>query len=177
MDKQMSSVDVTCPQISDEELDHLEDAFDLLDFWDGRDGLIDAAKVGDLLRCVGFNPTNRTVHQVGGASEMGEGHYNFDDILTIYNNTKARTNHHGDAENGDIREAFRSFDREGRGFISMAELRLMLTSRGEKLTDQEVDEILKYTDVKEDMHGAVRYEDFVSKVIEGPADWRLTSSS
>lgn len=29
---------------------------------------------------------------------------------------------------------------------------------GEKLTDQEVDDILKYTETKEDMHGDVRYE-------------------
>lgn len=49
------------------------EVFDLFDFWDGRDGLVDAAKVGDFLRCLGLNPTEEQVLKSGGVSKMGKG--------------------------------------------------------------------------------------------------------
>ena len=44
----------------------------------------------------------------------------------------------------EIREAFKVFDRDNNGFISAAELRHVMTSIGEKLTDDEVDEIAQW---------------------------------
>ena len=38
---------------------------------------------------------------------------------------------------------FQVFDREGNGFIGAGELRYVLTQLGEKMTDEEVDELLK----------------------------------
>jgi len=46
----------------------------------------------------------------------------------------------------EIREAFKVFDRDNNGFISAAELRHVMTSIGEKLTDDEVDEMIKEAD-------------------------------
>ena len=46
----------------------------------------------------------------------------------------------------EIREAFKVFDRDNNGFISAAELRNVMTSIGEKLTDDEVDEMIKEAD-------------------------------
>lgn len=52
-------------------LSEVREVFDLYDFWDGRDGLIDAEKVGDLLRCCGYNPTESFVKKVGGTKKAG----------------------------------------------------------------------------------------------------------
>lgn len=49
----------------------MKEVFDLFDFWDGRDGLIDAVKVGDLLRCCGLNPTNALIYKNGGTKKSG----------------------------------------------------------------------------------------------------------
>ena len=38
---------------------------------------------------------------------------------------------------------FQVFDKEGNGFIGAGELRYVLTQLGEKMTDEEVDELLK----------------------------------
>ena len=46
----------------------------------------------------------------------------------------------------EIREAFKVFDRDSNGFISAAELRHVMTSIGEKLTDDEVDEMIREAD-------------------------------
>ena len=43
----------------------------------------------------------------------------------------------------EIREAFRVFDKDGNGFISAAELRHVMTNIGEKLSDEEVDEMIR----------------------------------
>ncbi|UYV81373.1 MYL6 [Cordylochernes scorpioides] len=52
-------------------------------------------------------------------------------------------------------EGLRHFDKEGNGYISCAELRHLLTTLGEKLSDEEVDQILAG---QEDQHGNIRYE-------------------
>jgi len=59
----------------------------------------------------------------------------------------------------DIREAFKVFDKEGTGYILIAELRHVLTNIGEKLTDEEVDELLREAEVSAE--GKIKYDDFV----------------
>ena len=49
------------------------------------------------------------------------------------------------------------FDRDGNGFISAAELRHVMTNLGEKLTDEEVDEMIREADVDGD--GQINYEE------------------
>jgi len=45
--------------------------FDLFDFWDGRDGMVDGAKIGDVMRCIGLNPTNKMILNNGGCTKLG----------------------------------------------------------------------------------------------------------
>ena len=48
------------------------------------------------------------------------------------------------------------FDKDGNGFISAAELRHVMTNLGEKLTDEEVDEMVREADIDGD--GQINYE-------------------
>ena len=56
----------------------------------------------------------------------------------------------------EIQDSFRVFDKEGGGTISAAELRHIMTTIGEKLTDEEVDEMLREADL--DGTGEIQYE-------------------
>ena len=56
----------------------------------------------------------------------------------------------------EIKEVFRVFDNDGNGLISAAELRLVMSNLGEKLTDEDVDEMIRKTDIDGD--GQVNYE-------------------
>ena len=60
----------------------------------------------------------------------------------------------------EIREAFKVFDKDGNGFISVTELRQVMNSLGEKLTEEEVDEMMREADTDGD--GQVNYEEFVA---------------
>ncbi|MBO8831366.1 EF-hand domain-containing protein [Staphylococcus aureus] len=96
---------------------------------------------------------------------MGEKSYKFEEFIPLY---KELMNEKDTGTFADFMEAFKTFDREGQGFISGAELRHLLTSLGEKLTDLEVDDILRYIDLTEDLEGNVKYEECIKKVMEGP---------
>ena len=62
----------------------------------------------------------------------------------------------------EIKEAFKVFDKDGNGYISAAELRHIMTNLGEKLTDEEVDEMIREADVDGD--GQINYDEFVDMV-------------
>ena len=46
----------------------------------------------------------------------------------------------------EIREAFRVFDKNNDGFISYEELKSMMSSLGETLTDKELNEMIRQAD-------------------------------
>lgn len=141
--------------------------FDLFDFWDGRDGDVDAFKVGDMCYCLGLNPTVETAQKNGGTEKLGMKAYKLNEFLPIYE-TIAKEKDVGTF--ADFKEAFKTFDRESQGFISAAELRHVLTFLGEKLTDNQVSDLLKHTETREDLEGNIKYEDFIAKVMKGHQD-------
>ena len=86
-----------------------------------------------------------------GCLSLGNGTIDFPEFLTMM----ARKMKESDSEE-EIREAFRVFDKDGNGFISAAELRHVMTNLGEKLTDEEVDEMIREADIDGD--GQVNYD-------------------
>jgi len=84
----------------------------------------------------------------------GNGMIDFPEFLTMM----ARKMKESDSEE-EIKEAFNVFDRDRNGQISAAELRHVMTNLGEKLTDEEVDEMIKEADFNGD--GQINYEEFV----------------
>merc|ERR1712129_684429 len=85
----------------------------------------------------------------------GNGTWDFSEFLTMM----ARKMKDTDSED-EIKEAFKVFDKDGNGFISAAELRHVMTNLVEKLTDEEVDEMIREADIDGD--GQVNYEEFVT---------------
>ena len=65
-------------------------------------------------------------------------------------------------------------DKDGNGFISAAELRHIMTNLGEKLTDEEVDEMIREADIDGD--GQINYEEFVKMMMAKCAEWAVGSS-
>merc|ERR1711994_1147357 len=81
-----------------------------------------------------------------GGDADGNGTIDFPECLTMM----ARKMKDTDSEE-EIVEAFKVFDKDGNGFISAAELRHVMTNLGEKLTDEEADEMIREADVDDDV--------------------------
>lgn len=73
------------------------------------------------------------------------GTIDFHEFLTMMNRRMKDT----DSEE-EILEAFKVLDKDGNGFISVAELRHIMTNLGEKITEEEVNEMLQEVDINDD---------------------------
>lgn len=60
----------------------------------------------------------------------------------------------------EIRQAFKVFDRDGDGYITIAELRLVMANLGEKLTNEELDAMMNEADKNND--GKIDFPEFES---------------
>ena len=63
----------------------------------------------------------------------------------------------------ELLEAFKVFDRDTNGFITSHELRHVMTSLGESLTPEEIEEMVKEADVDGD--GQINYDEFVKMMM------------
>jgi hypothetical protein len=81
---------------------------------------------------------------------LGNGTIDFEEFLQMMAKKMKDT----DTEE-EMKEAFKVFDRDNNGFISAQELRLVMANLGEKLTDEEVEEMIKEADMNGD--GQVDY--------------------
>jgi len=105
-------------------------------------GQITTKELGTVMRSLGQNPSESELQDmINEVDADNNGTIDFPEFLTMM----ARKMKDTDSEE-EIREAFKVFDRDNNGFISAAELRHVMTSIGEKLTDDEVDEMIREAD-------------------------------
>ncbi|RUS24211.1 myosin regulatory light chain cdc4 [Jimgerdemannia flammicorona] len=114
---------------------------------------VSSDNLGDLLRALGQNPTQAEVRELvqqhGGSDKRGKHigsrpqvDIDFGTFLTVLTRTDGFKSA-GTAQ--EFIQGFQVFDKESNGFISAGELRL-----GEKLTNEEVDELLKDVEINKD---------------------------
>ncbi|KAI4368669.1 hypothetical protein MLD38_017202 [Melastoma candidum] len=164
-------------QLTDDQISEFKEAFSLFDK-DG-DGCITTKELGTVMRSLGQNPTEAELQDmINEVDADGNGTIDFPEFL----NLMARKMKDTDSEE-ELKEAFRVFDKDQNGFISAAELRHVMTNLGEKLTDEEVDEMIREADVDGD--GQINYEEFVKVMMakrrqrrmEAPQHQQPTSES
>jgi len=120
------------------QIQEFKEAFNMID--QNRDGFIDKEDLGDMLASLGKDPKEGYLDEMMNAAP---GPINFTMFLTMF----------GDKLNGTdpedvIKNAFACFDEDGKGFIGEDRLRELLTTMGDRFTDDEVDEMFRDAPIK-----------------------------
>ena len=162
-----------------------KEAFSLFDRT--GDEKIFLAQAGDVFRALGQNPTNLEVAKVLGNPKAEDLNVKrltaskkncieiwlflwcfftkcsqaviFEEFLPMLQSI-SKNREQGSFE--DFVEGLRVFDKEGNGLIMAAELRHVLCTMGERLTDQEIDQLIQG---QEDQNGMVNYEEFIRTIL------------
>lgn len=140
---------------SGDQIAEFMEAFQLFD--NVGDNKIYVSQIGEALRALGQNPTESEVRKLT-SQHKNDDRIGFDSFISIYLSLMKN----GTETDLDVLEILRHFDKDGNGFISFAELRHLLTTLGEKLTDVEVELLLSG---HKDDQGNVNYENLVNTLM------------
>lgn len=96
---------------------------------------------------------------IDNADIDGSNHLEFNEFLSLMVRRVANDDDKGD----ELRQAFKVFDKNGDNFISRSELKSAMRKMGEKMSDREIDQLIKTADLDKD--GKVNYDEFVKIMI------------
>jgi myosin regulatory light chain 12 len=139
---------------SQAQIHEFKEAFNMMD--QNRDGFVDKDDLIEMLTSLGKNPTDEFVDQMVGEAP---GPINFTMFLTLF----------GEKLNGTdpedvIMNAFACFDDKHTGRISEERLREVMTSMGDRWTDDMVDELFNCSPID---GGQFNYLDFIRTIKHG----------
>ncbi|XP_053380399.1 uncharacterized protein LOC123564203, partial [Mercenaria mercenaria] len=145
-------------KLSPEQILEFREAFRLFDK-DGS-GTISTKELGIVMKTLGETKSDAELAKIIAEVDAdGNGEIDFNEYLEMMAN---RMSYNGSAD--QIREAFKVFDREEKGYLTVEELRHIMTNLGERLADEEVDEMLSIVDA--DGNGCIDYEDQTVLILE-----------
>ena len=150
-------------ELSEQQRHEIRQAFDMFDT-EGQ-GVIDANALKVVLRALGFEPRKEEVAAMissldGGANTSGT--IDFNEFLEILITKMSEKDTKEDAM-----RAFRQFDLDHQGFISLANLQQVARELGETMTDEELEEMIAAADLDKD--GLISEEEFLRILKKGMA--------
>ena len=137
-------------KISSKELQEYQEAFNFFDL--DHDGFVAVADIGKIMRSVGLYPSEAELMQI---SKSNRSKVDFNEFLSL----AQRNLNENRINEQQMREAFKMFDNYGNGLVNLMQMRNALQNLGEKLRDEEMDELLREADI--DAEGNVNYEELV----------------
>uniref|UniRef100_A0AC34F3X5 EF-hand domain-containing protein n=1 Tax=Panagrolaimus sp. ES5 TaxID=591445 RepID=A0AC34F3X5_9BILA len=139
------------------EIQEFKEAFNLID--QNHDGFIDASDLHDMFASLGKEVTDDFIEKM---INEAPGQINFTMFLTLFGEKLTGT----DPEEV-IRNAFVCFDEENTGYISEDRLRELLTTMGDRYTDDQVDELFRDAPI---VDGKFNYVEFTRMLKHGTKD-------
>ncbi len=139
--------------ITDEQRKDLQDIFDQFD--KDKDGKISGKELANAMESMGQNPTDEEINEMMREVDLNQdGKIDFDEFMILMTKSSPDTQ-----TEEEVINAFRVFDKEGNGLIASSELKHIMMTIGDKMTEEEADEMVNEADIDED--GMINYEEFV----------------
>jgi calmodulin len=126
----------------------MKEAFDLLQ----KEGKIPKTSVPTALRAAGLNPSEEKIKEIMATAT--------DLDMAAYESLVQKHDDKTDSPEA-VKEAFRVFDKDMNGTVSVAEFRHIMTTMGEKYTEEEFRDLIQGFDD----NGVIHYEKFVMKML------------
>lgn len=139
-------------KLTKQQIEEFKECFQMFDK-DG-DGTIDTKELGAVMRSLGQNPDGDEIEEmVDDADEDGSGSINFPEFVGLMMKKQQ-----GGQTKDEIKQAFRVFDKDGSGYVSSSELKMVMSKLGVNFTDDELNEMVLEADIDGD--GQVCFEEF-----------------
>jgi len=143
--------------LNKEQIEEIKDAFNLFDK-DG-DGTITTKEIGTVMRTLGQNPTEVELNEmIKEVDADNSGTIEFSEFLNLMAQKLKDTD-----IDEEMIEAFKVFDKDGSGIISTDDLKNIIKSLEENITDQEINELVNEADFDSD--GKINYKEFVKETM------------
>jgi len=144
--------------MNDPKTKELREAFNMFDR--DKDGFVDYVELGYILKSQGFNFTNQElIEMIADVSETEENKINFEEFLILMHSRLKKL----DIEN-ELNEAFNAHDKNGTGILSVREFKKIISSLGDKVSEDEIDDIIQKVDPKN--RGYMNYKDLTKLIVE-----------
>eukprot|EP00835_Amoeboradix_gromovi_P003972 NODE_285_length_11794_cov_0.197178.p7 type:complete len:156 gc:universal NODE_285_length_11794_cov_0.197178:10887-11354(+) len=144
-------------EITDEQQAELKDVFELFDL--DKDNLLSAAECRFALRSLGFEMKTHQLLQILKENNYKEQKISYEQYFTI---TKKLVVDRDPLD--EIRRAFQLFDEEGKGKISLKNLRKVANELGENVDDDELQAMIDEFDTDND--GEINEQEFIQLMLE-----------
>ncbi|XP_075807172.1 centrin-4 [Microtus pennsylvanicus] len=140
-------------ELNDDQKKEIKEAFDLFDV-DGS-GTIDVKELKIAMRALGFEPKKEEIRQmIAEIDKEGTGTICFEDFFAIMS---VKMNEKDEKE--EMLKAFKLFDDDATGTISLNNIKRVAKELGENLTEEELQEMLDEAD--RDGDGEINEEEFL----------------
>lgn len=144
-------------QFLEEKSREIKEAFDMFDR--DKDGKINNNELNNVMKALGYNLTEKEISEIMGENDNdNDGKLKFEEVLNMLNNRSKEI----DTED-ELIEAFRLFDKEGKGYIATEDIKHLLLMIGESMSNEEIEEIVTQADMDSD--GKVSYQDFAKLML------------
>merc|ERR1711962_854612 len=131
---------VMASSLTEEQIAELKQAFNEFDV--DRGGTISTKELGYAMRAMGMNPTEaELLDLINEYDTDGSGQIEFPEFCNMMSAKIGTVN-----DEDMIRMAFRVLDKDGRGTIKSSAFKHLMTHIGDKLSEEEVDDLISEAD-------------------------------
>jgi len=147
-------------KLTKEKTTELREAFMLFDY--NKSGRINARDIGAVVRSVGLKPTQAEVQSMMADVQQMGGDVDLNTLVELI--SSKMTNPPAERPEA-LKDLFNLYDKDKKGTVSVQEMKHLLTSVGEKLTEEEADQLLKITGCVQ--NGQVQYDKLIQVIMRG----------
>ncbi|CAH1984975.1 unnamed protein product [Acanthoscelides obtectus] len=125
-------------------------------------GTLDASTLPQLVYCCDVNPSIDTLEKMGYVKKHGEKKFKLDELYPIVAQLKKEVKDQGCYD--DFVECLKLYDKNENGLMLVGELSHSFMTLGEKMTEEQVDELFEDCLDEEDDDGQISYIPFLRRM-------------